>query len=673
MHATSTVALTHFLGYLTSCALYALLAVMVARTPAGADGPSLGRRLAGNRLALATAVLGLVWNAGALVVDGLHDLGISAPLPWVAAPAYAALGLLPAVVVHAALGRTGDRVARLYVWGGYALSCAAALLHLGAAATGGALPSRPALFLLTGGYAVLMAGLLLQHRRFGGRRTLTVVALAVFAVSAFHLGQHAEEGESWVIALAGHHASLPLALVILYQDYRFALADVFLRRALALVALVALAAWLYFGVADPVIELLPPSLAEEGPVGVLLALWVATALVYPLLNRLAGWFVDRVILRRVDYSTVRRGAARQIEGAETEGEVLDAAAAELAPALHAVVRWESLPGTAAPSTALLGGAPESQGASAQGWTRLAVPTTDAPAFALEIGPPAAGRRLLSDDLALIESVALLAGRRVDALRVTHERCERDVREAEMRRLASEAELGALRAQLNPHFLFNTLNTLGYLMEVAPARARETLHNLTDLLRAVLYRSQREFCTLGEELEVVRAYLSIEKARFEERLGVELDVPEELRAQRVPPLLLQPLVENAVKHGISPVRAGGVVTVTATLDEGSTGARLLRLVVRDTGRGLGAGRVEEVGSGGGGVGLANLERRLARYYGDDARLDVRSAPGGGTIAEVWLPASDGARPGDVAADVTADVTADVSRDAATPSAAAARVA
>ncbi|HEX5581868.1 MAG TPA: histidine kinase, partial [Gemmatimonadaceae bacterium] len=592
MHATSTVALTHFLGYLTSCALYALLAVMVARTPAGGigaggpDGPSLGRRLAGNRLALATAVLGLVWNAGALVVDGLHDLGVPDPLSWLAAPAFAALGLLPAVVVHAALGRSGDPVARLYVWGGY---------------------------------AVLMAGLLLQHRRFGGRRTLTVVALAVFAVSAFHLGQHAEQGESWVIALAGHHASLPLALVILYQDYRFALADVFLRRALALVALVSLAAWLYFGVADPVIELLPPSLHEEGPVGVLLALWVMTALAYPRLVRLAGWFVDRVILRRVDYATVRRDAARRIEAASDEGEVLDAAAAELAPALHAPVRWEALDGVAIPAAPLLGRVPAPQGAAVQGWTRVAVPTTDAPAFALEIGPPAGGRRLLSDDLALLEAVTLLAGRRVDALRVSHERYERDVREAEMRRLASEAELGALRAQLNPHFLFNTLNTLGYLMEAAPARARETLHNLTDLLRAVLYRSQREFCTLGEELEVVRAYLAIEEARFEERLGVAIEVPEALRTLRVPPLLLQPLVENAVKHGISPVRAGGVVTVSATLEDppgGTSGdappgdapldarpgaPRRLRLVVRDSGRGLGAARsTGAVGTPSGGV-------------------------------------------------------------------------
>src|SRR3977135_2277542 len=128
----------------------------------------------------------------------------------------------------------------------------------------------------------------------------------------------------------------------------------------------------------------------------------------------------------------------------------------------------------------------------------------------------------------------------------------------------EAELRALRAQINPHFLFNALTTIGYLIQTAPPRALSTLMRLTALLRSVL-RSEGEFTTLGRELELVEAYLDIEHARFEQRLRVRIEVPQALRNIRVPPLLLQPIVENAVKHGIAPMRQGGDVTVTARID------------------------------------------------------------------------------------------------------------
>ena len=134
--------------------------------------------------------------------------------------------------------------------------------------------------------------------------------------------------------------------------------------------------------------------------------------------------------------------------------------------------------------------------------------------------------------------------------MTRERYERQLREQEMSTLATEAELRALRAQINPHFLFNALTTIGYLVKAAPDRALETLMRLTSLLRGVL-RSEGEFTTLGRELDVIESYLEIERARFEERLRVRIDVPTALRRIRVPPLLLQPVVENAVKHGIAP--------------------------------------------------------------------------------------------------------------------------
>src|SRR5204862_6838553 len=135
---------------------------------------------------------------------------------------------------------------------------------------------------------------------------------------------------------------------------------------------------------------------------------------------------------------------------------------------------------------------------------------------------------------------MVAGR-LDGIRMSQERYENEIREGQISRLATEAELRALRAQINPHFLFNALTPIGYLIQTAPPRALQTLMRLTALLRGVL-RSEGEYTTLGRELEVVESYLDIERARFDERLRVTLDVPARLRAIRLPPLVLQPLVE-----------------------------------------------------------------------------------------------------------------------------------
>src|SRR5205807_10049772 len=135
-----------------------------------------------------------------------------------------------------------------------------------------------------------------------------------------------------------------------------------------------------------------------------------------------------------------------------------------------------------------------------------------------------------------DALSAAAARRIDGIRITKERYEREIRDQELEKLATQAELRTLRAQLNPHFLFNALTTIGHLIQAAPPRALETLLRLTSLLRAVL-RSEAEFTTLGGELEVVESYLDIERARFEERLEVTIDVPDRLRSVRIPPLIL----------------------------------------------------------------------------------------------------------------------------------------
>src|SRR5206468_1687831 len=144
----------------------------------------------------------------------------------------------------------------------------------------------------------------------------------------------------------------------------------------------------------------------------------------------------------------------------------------------------------------------------------------------------------------------------------------------------------------------------------------------------------DFTTLGRELEVVEAYLDIERARYEQRLRVRIEVPTELRTIRVPPLLLQPVVENAVKHGIAPRQRGGHLAVRARLENGSGNAPRLCLTVQDTGVGTTDVALERGKTTG--VGLRNIERRLACQYGSSASLSIHTAAGVGTTVEIRLP-------------------------------------
>jgi LytS/YehU family sensor histidine kinase len=264
-----------------------------------------------------------------------------------------------------------------------------------------------------------------------------------------------------------------------------------------------------------------------------------------------------------------------------------------------------------------------------------VPTAEAPEYLLSTGRLAGGRRILSGDVAMLDRVAILLGRRIDALRLTAERYERVLQEREIRSLATEAELKALRAQINPHFLFNALTTIGYLVKEAPERALDTLLRLTTLLRSVL-RAEGELTTLRREIELIACYLDIERERFEERLHTSIDVPDSVADTPIPTLLVQPLVENAVKHGIAASRAGGIISIAARRFDDCE----LHIEVRNTGAPL-RGRLPGPL---GGLGLRNVERRLAACYGDTATFSLTSSETGETIAEIRIPIKEDADAG-----------------------------
>ncbi|MEA2163466.1 MAG: two-component system, LytTR family, sensor kinase [Thermoanaerobaculia bacterium] len=588
-------ALVHLIGFLTGAALYAMLFALVVR-----------RRVGDDRLPLVTAILGLIWNVSGLAAFGIRDFAGGDASPFLIATAYSALGFLPAVVVHTVLRSQSEarhrRTAAAIVWGSYAISTVAETLMFRAASSGAPVPSVVALQTLTWFYLALTIPLfLLTRRRTGSARGWSIVALAVFAVSALHLSHREGATESWFIELAGHHASIPLIFAILYQDFRFALADLFLKRAIALFALVAIASGLYVGVEVPLLAQ-HDFRSDPVAVGVSVILWAGLALLYPPLCRGAAWIVDRVVLHRVDYKRLREDFDQSLGALEEPPAVMNALADALRSPLAAdEMRWIE------------------EGLDA-GDDVMSIRTTEPPRYALVIGPLAGGRRLLSDDLAMLENMALLAARRIDTIRLERERYQQS-------RLATEAELRALRAQVNPHFLFNAMNTIGYLIQTSPTRAHGTLMKLTALLRGVL-RSADAATTLGDEIDLVSAYLEIERARFEERLRIDIDVPGELRGIRVPALMIQPLVENAIKHGIANCRSGGRVSIESRSD-----GDILAITVRNSG--ARATESDIIRGRQQGVGLSNLDARLRHQYGDAASLTL-VATADETRAEILLP-------------------------------------
>lgn len=220
---------------------------------------------------------------------------------------------------------------------------------------------------------------------------------------------------------------------------------------------------------------------------------------------------------------------------------------------------------------------------------------------------------------LLYGVILLVGWMVDSReKLARQRMEA----AQLSEQLAKAQLSALRQQIEPHFLFNTLNTIaGLVREGRGENAVDMIAGLSELLRRTLQSSDRQEVALGEELEIAEKYLEIEKARFAERLQVTVEVAEELRGARVPSLILQPVVENAVKHGVAKRVQGGTIGISAARENGA-----LELCVKNDGPGFAEGWEKERR----GIGLENVRERLRSLYGEGGALKVEERAEGAVV-------------------------------------------
>ena len=246
------------------------------------------------------------------------------------------------------------------------------------------------------------------------------------------------------------------------------------------------------------------------------------------------------------------------------------------------------------------------------------------------------RPVLSEDLAMLRSLGGVFGFMLENIRLQSRRKEQDLVAQELRLQSSKSELKALRAQINPHFLFNALNAIASLIHTDPGRADEAVEQLAEVFRYTLRRSDSEWAPLDQELTFARAYLDVEQARFGQRLTCTIDSDHKAPAPMIPSMLLQTLLENAVKHGVSQARGPGriEVIVRTTSDQ-------VTLEVRNTGPSTRGGLKAAPRSGqardGEGFGLHSVRERLKGHFGDRATFGLtRDEAAGITVARIDMP-------------------------------------
>jgi two-component system LytT family sensor kinase len=590
--------LINTLGHAAGVVVFGIFLFLLMRRPLA------GSRRA-DRLSRLAAVLAFLWNLASLVVLATGGGGPIRDRA-LAAFGFSVLSMLPAVLLDLCLPDRLRAIVRL----GYAVSALAVAAHVAEPLLGSDLLHGLGIDAITWGFGALTVAAVAavvrtpgEDRRRLSSRILTTMSLFLFAVSFLHFGER-QGHQAWSAELAIHHAGIPLALFVLMQDYRFVLLDAFMRFLVNVL------------MAGMFSVLLVAALRPELPVGWRLLAAAAALAGFTLARGGLQRLLTRLVFRRPDADE----AARRLRalGSQSSGEVeyLERASREIAglmgarlvEAPAALARDLTLPALA--TTLAAAGELERLGVEVVVPVRLPHRET----HAILLGTRRGGRRYLSEDLDALARLAACVAEQVD-----------HIREAEMRRLVSQAEMRALQSQIHPHFLFNALNALYGVIPREAASARRTVLNLADILRYFL-QTERAFIPLEEEICIVRAYLAIEELRLGDKLTAVIDVDPDAMKENIPVLTVQPLVENAVKHGISQRQRGGTVSVEIRRRDGG-----LHVRVRDSGPGFGGD--SDLSGRHTGVGLENVARRLQLCFGPEAKLEIASGAQGAEVGFV----------------------------------------
>jgi hypothetical protein len=570
------------------------------------------------RLPALAAALAFLWNVGSLVALGAGRQGGSAADVIVAA-SFSVLSLLPAVLLHIWLGSRH----RILWLSGYVLSLAAIVLHLADLVTRSPQFHFAALLVVTGGFAVLTAiSVFLEIRNRNGAATSRLagaMVLFLFAISFAHFGAE-QAHQPWSKEIALHHAGIPLALFVLLQNYRFLLLDAFLRfvvnatlAAVAVLASIRIVESAHFG----------PKLAEPFYGGLLfVGACLLLALFVYVRNRVQRWLTQAIFLRsNVDDAIgelIKLARAARDES-EYLPQAMDAIAAFMRTSRHELTAHPPLQGRELTTPTAITEAQNSRlSPGVQAWVQVAVPLhfSRGDGWYLLLGPRDGARRYLSEDFAVLMRLGAAVVEHVEQLRGV-----------QMEGLVSQAELRALQAQINPHFLFNSLNTLYGTIDRSNAEARRLVLNLADVFRYLL-RSDRTLIAIEEELRIVRAYLEIEQLRLGAKLRTEIHVEDAALRATIPLLSVQPLVENAVKHGVAPRTGMGFVRLDIT-------SRLDMLAVTVSNSGECDSSALSASGADSGIGLANVRRRLELCYGEESSF-LTAVEDGVTTVGFLLP-------------------------------------
>jgi two-component system LytT family sensor kinase len=605
--------LINSIGHTAGLLLFGLVVFLLLR-----DWRAQGLRR--TKLSLTAAALAFTWNAGSLLALGVRDRH-PLTIALVTTLSFSVLTLLPAVLLHVALQGKHLRVIVI----GYAVSCCAILLHVSELFSPGRELHQIALVVVALGFGLLAITRLLLLSKHGKDHSvamsewISLTCLLLFTTSFLHFSpQHVSA--PWASEVTWHHIGIPVALIVLLQDYRFLLLDTFARFllnfGLASLYIVSLL------VVNQRFHLWDAIQRSTFLTGICLVLLCVSLILFAYLRNVLQAWMSRVIFRRQNTENCGKAIAKLSSGARSEGGLLRRASEEVARHLGAerfavLERFIEPKAIEKPSVLFRD---ERVGVSGREYfsveAQIPLHFSSGDSGLLIFGPRRGGRRYLSEDL---EDM-----RRLGAAIV--EQVER-FRSEELRRLAAQAELRALQAQINPHFLFNALNALYGTIDRGSHTARRTVLNLADIFRYVL-QSDRAVIQLAEEIKIVQAYLEIEVLRLGERLETEVLISEAARSAMIPILSIQPLVENAVKHGISGKSGGGRISLKAEIDSGA-----LRVTVEDTGIGFERSAAQK--QDGTSIGIENVRRRLLLCHGPEADLHIQSS-NAGTKVTLFLP-------------------------------------